>query len=153
MTVHKYSAKWQSGFTIIEIAIAMFLGLLIIGIIVSTFSENQRDIRIGLAKRFLMKDLSDALQFTMIRNTGPIITSNEANDLRDQLWDRGLPKKTPFGGDWGVNQVDRGNSIVKIDYNIPDTEVGNALKNLKTQSNVIVDVVDGNYGLVISINY
>ena len=52
MNKQSLQQKRQQGFTIIEISIALFLGLLIVGAIVTSFGQNKEDTNIGIAKLF-----------------------------------------------------------------------------------------------------
>ena len=67
MNKQSLQQKRQQGFTIIEISIALFLGLLIVGAIVTSFGQNKEDTNIGIAKLFFAKNLPEAITGVMMR--------------------------------------------------------------------------------------
>ena len=139
----------QQGFTIIEIAIAMFLGLLVIGAIVSTFGENKTDTQIGIAKIFLSKDLPEAIQAEMIRSGGNFTT---AKLLQASLYARLTAKKASAfgGGSWTISALDSQKKVVSVTYPVPNTAVATSLRSLKTQ---VVTGVTGTGPVVATIAY
>ena len=75
--------KQQKGFTIIEISIALFLGLLIIGAIVTSFGQNKEDTNIGIAKMYFAKNLPEAITGVLMRegslSTAAALTTSLGN--------------------------------------------------------------------------
>ncbi|MBT4838152.1 MAG: hypothetical protein HON94_12480 [Methylococcales bacterium] len=115
MNKQSLQQKRQQGFTIIEISIALFLGLLIVGAIVTSFGQNKEDTNIGIAKLFFAKNLPEAITGVMMRE-GSLTT---AAALTTSLGNRNFALTTAWNDAVAVTGISGNN--VTLTYSLAST--------------------------------
>ena len=90
----------QRGFTVIEITISLFLGLLIIGAMITSFANKSEDEHMFEARLFFLKQATESITRYRL-NGGEIV-----NLVKSDLTNSNLTPNTPWGDSWTVAPED-----------------------------------------------
>lgn len=100
--------RQQNGFTLIEVMVAIFIGLIVMSAVAATIWSNKDDTNVSMVKQFMIKDAPTALTSYMIRN-------GDADGVsRTDLVERGLKEQTEWDSNWSVSGPNSG--VVTITY-------------------------------------